>query len=208
MKRLMMCCALSCMLLANAASADLIVDTGQPSVLPSALSVSSSQWLAGEFTLGQAYTVTDVVGWMFEIGTGEGNMTVAIYDDGGDVPDATSELYSQTFYADLPDGPKNACWVGAEGVSWDLGPGTYWAAFEVRTGSTQFYMPCSAPSPLANYANFWPTPSPEWGDLSSPYALGMRVYGDEVVVPVPGAALLGALGLIAAGWRLRKRRTL
>ena len=206
MKRLMMCCALSCMLLANAASADLIVDTGQPSVLPSALSVSSSQWLAGEFTLGQAYTVTDVVGWMFEIGTGEGNMTVAIYDDGGDVPDATSELYSQTFYADLPDGPKNACWVGAEGVSWDLGPGTYWAAFEVRTGSTQFVMPVTAPSPLANYANFMPTLRPEWRDLSSAYALGMRVYGD--VVPVPGAALLGALGLIAAGWRLRKRRTL
>jgi hypothetical protein len=189
------------MLLTHAASAALIVDTGEPPDDSSGWSLDFGQNLAGEFTLGQTFTVTDVVGWMFEVVAGD--MTVAIYGDGGDVPDTSSELYSQTFNADIPDGALNA-WVGAEGVSWDLGPGTYWAAFEVRTGNTWFAMPWPAPSPLDNYAytsaGVW-TNSP---DLNS----GLRVFGDEhFVIPEPGALLLGGIGLGIVGW-LRRRRTL
>ena len=111
MKRIIVICALSCLLLTHAASAALIVDTGEPPEAFMGWTLAGwPAWLAGEFTLSQAYTVTDVVGWMFEVVAGD--MTVAIYGDGGVVPDTSSELYSQTFYADIPDGTFNA-WVGA-----------------------------------------------------------------------------------------------
>jgi hypothetical protein len=200
MKRTIIICALNCMFLANAASAALIIDTGQPPPFGGAV-LSVNQSVAGQFTLSQAYTVTDVVGWMHEWTAG--NMTVAIYGDGGAVPDTSSELYSHTFYADLPTVNTDA-WIGAEGVSWNLGSGTYWAAFEVRTTGADFGMPTPAPSPLANYAYKL---SGVWAGTSD-FDLGIRVYGDETaVIPTPGALLLGSIGVGLVSW-LRRRRTL
>jgi hypothetical protein len=202
MKKIVLFCAMSCLLLPHAASAALIVDTGQPPGSGGAV-LDPTQWLAGEFTLSQTYTVTDVLGWMHEWTAGD--MTVAIYGDGGDVPDTSSELYSQTFYADHPTTGDDA-WIGAEGVSWDLGPGTYWAAFEVRTGNTWFGMPMSAPSPLDYYAY---TSGGIWTNASEAN-LGFRIFGDRlqpIVIPAPGALLLGGFGIAVVGW-LRRRKKL
>jgi hypothetical protein len=89
MKRLLMICVFSCMVLPYAVHADMIIDTGEPPDVDGGAVLDSSQWLAGEFTLTEAYTITDVLGWM-NCDT-PGDVTVVIYGDGGDVPDG-SEL--------------------------------------------------------------------------------------------------------------------
>ena len=197
MKRLLMICVVSCMLLPNVAPADMIIDTGQPPNVMSGYSLDVDQWLAGEFTLTQAYTITDVQGWMFE-GT-SGYVTVAIYGDGGDVPDTGSKLYSDSFVTDITE--YSNAWVGVQGVSWDLDPGTYWVAFEVHNTGTYYGMPYPAPSPLGNHAS---TYLGEWRNDSS-VNFGVKIYGDLSVVPAPGALFLGIIGLGSAGWRLRRR---
>ncbi len=208
--RAVLLCAVSVMFIGGAANADLLVDTGQPSDVNSGATLGTSwigQWLAGEFTLTEAYTITDVVGWMFELTAGE--MTLAIYGDDGDLPDTTSALFSTTFVADLPGenvpgGTANA-WVGGHGLDWDLGPGTYWAAFEVPTGEdTWFALPDDAPSPLAHYAfgaeSGWTVP--QWGDPD----WGLRVYGSaDGVVPEPATMTLLGLGLAGLAFRRRKQ---
>jgi hypothetical protein len=55
--------------------------------------------------------------------------------------------------------------------------------------------------------SLWTTQT--WSLLPSPYPvsadLGFQAAFSTQVVPVPGAALLGAIGLSFAGWRLRRR---
>ncbi|MCA9432219.1 MAG: hypothetical protein KC940_17035, partial [Candidatus Omnitrophica bacterium] len=179
---LVLCMAVVASLSAVPAGATLIVDTGQPPPSFSGGTLYSGQWLAAEFTLSQEYSITGVEGWMWK--NFSGLMTLAIYTDGGSTPG--TELFSTVFTADLPmTGSANAGWVGAHGLNWALGPGTYWAAFEVRTGQTaDFAMPNSPPNPLSGYA--WKG-SGSWNQQFS--TTGWRVYSE---VPEPTTmALLG-----------------
>ena len=197
MKRILMIFVVCCMVLPNPVHADMIIDTGEPPDVDGGTVLDVSQWLAGEFTLTEAYTITDVLGWM-NYDT-PGDVTVVIYGDGGDVPDG-SELYSYTSDLSLvlPSDRHNA-WAGAQGVSWNLGPGTYWAAFEVSEIEPEYAMPTPAPSPLDNYAF---TMDSTWHNEHTDF--GIRIYGVPVV-PVPAAFILGIIGLGSAGLGLRRR---
>ena len=147
----------------------------------------AGQWLAGEFSTSQANTITGVQGW---IGGGSGTATVAIYSDGGNVPG--SELYSAGFTVDT----INNAWYGASGLSWALGAGTYWAAFEVRAGDTlNGWMIGDAPSPLANYSF---TSGGVWNYVSG-VNVGVRV------IPEPDTWFMLLAGLGMVGFAVRNR---
>lgn len=174
---------------AGAAYADLIVDTGDAGQQSFGWTLDAEYWLAGEITLNAAYIITSIQGWMYEVDSGP--LTIALYDDGGMVP-GTNELFSATFIADGPDlipgqAPTNT-WIGTDGLGWQLDPGTYWVAFEVRAGDTWFAMPYPAADPLEHYAGHIPY------DADFISGFGLRVYGTPVV-PEPASLVLVALGL-------------
>ena len=185
---------------ANAAT---IVDTGPgPSSNGISLSLfgpigpSPGQSLAAEFDIGSSTTVTDIEGWMS--GTVfEADGTIAIYSDGGDVPD--TELYAATF---LGTGSTAWSWEGTSGLSWDLAPGSYWVSFEVRSGQTlSTGMVTPSTNPLLNEAI---NNTGEWIGSDS-LELGIRIEGS--VVPIPAAVWLFGSGLLGLIGVARRKKT-
>lgn len=187
----------ACLMFAGNAQAILIVGTGAGSTISGGSSLVSSQWLAGQFSLANPYNVTSVEGWFGA--TTDGTVTAAIYSDNGSgIP--VSELFSQQFLLDNPSISNNT-WDGAFGLSWSLGAGTYWLAFEVRSGDTGAgWMPGGpegAPNPLPDYAHW---NGSLWISQDSSVAYGMRINA----VPIPAAVWLfgsGLLGLIGIARR-------
>ena len=170
-------------------NAAIIVDTGPGPVNVGGVALGDGQSLAGEFTIGQQYTITDVEGWIGDIGFGGSTATVAIYTDGGSIPG--TELFSAGFSVGATD-----AWYGASGLSWLLDAGTYWVSYEVRAGDTlDGYMPGPAPSPLGAYAY---TTNGDW--FSDPLNIGVRISS----VPIPAAAWLFGSALL--GLSVMKRR--
>jgi len=200
------------------AKAAVIVDTGSvsdplnggPILVGNVPGYSYFQWLAGKFTLGQTYTVTDIQGW---ISTGYSNslaskLTLVVYGDGGTVPNKSNELYSGLF--DLPGTTTIAHnWYGVSGLSLTLGPGSYWAAFETRQGYMyDGYMQHPVPNPLSGYAVAYPS-YPNYNSYANAN-FGLKVQGvpgQSPVVPEPATMALFGIGGAAAAFMKRQKRT-
>jgi MYXO-CTERM domain-containing protein len=185
--------------------AALIINTGEPASPPAESFILRNtpagqfQFLAAEFSLTQAYTITGVQGWIAGGGdAGEGGpLTIAIYNDGGEVP-GTTELFATIVSVENP----GAGWVGPGDpgdLDWALGPGTFWVAFEFRSFFATGTMPSPSPSPLGNEA-FQNQDSNGWSEQDS-LNLGVRIFGDPSSpngVPEPSSLLLGLLAFALA----------
>jgi len=194
-----------CLLLSFNVSAAYIVDTGpgRPALL-----LSQEQWLAAEFTLDQAYTITGIEGWLqYFAGTSSSfaPFDISIYADGGDIPDAGNRIFNAIFSTGVP--PQPVDWYGrAGGLSLDLSAGTYWLAFEMdgsRVPPEYGYgdMPPTPTQVLANYAVWNPTTGWVGDDTAT---IAVRIAGSPV--PVPPALPLTATALAAFAWIGRRRK--
>ncbi len=176
------------------AKADTIVDTGNITG-DNPLGLGPSQWLAAEFSISEDYTITDLQGYGDR--TGGGSVTAAIYRDGGALPG--SELYSNQFTVG-----GTAGWYGVDSQNWFLSAGTYWAAFEVRSGDTYNSAFHRADAPLDNEA-YWNGSNWNGSNLS----LAIRIYGTPGAVPEPvpepATMLLFGLGLLGLARVSRKK---
>lgn len=188
------------------AHAAFIVDTG-PGAGPGGACLQNSfpgtvQWLAAEFNVSASSTVNTVQGWIdptSSCNASAGTAHAIIYTDGGEVPG--TELFSQQFTAS----GGGADWFGPSGLNWNLAPGTYWVAFEVRPGDTLAgAMPTPSVNPLANEAVCHDAScfAGLYNELDH-LDIGVRI---TAAVPEPSSALLlvsGVLGL-AAFFRRKK----
>lgn len=197
----------SCLLVAIAPSARAItiVDTGTPTS-GSGVVTSRKEAMAAEFQLPSAARITEVQGFLNSVNAG--NLTMAVYSDGGDAPNA--ELFSTSISLGAPT--STSTWQGASGLAWDLPGGTYWAVFRADA-TAAFGMPTSvagvggvhfggAPNPLGNEARlfnggfsgyYW---SPEPGDALD---FGVRIVGADPTTTVPDTGsnlMLGGIALV------------
>jgi hypothetical protein len=181
--------------------ADIIIDTGAPPPSSTGQLLDPNNWVAGQFVLDQAYTITDVEAWMIELSPG--NMSVAIYGDDGGVPGAA--YFSWNFQADnLIDGPLGAQWQGLHGVNWNLDAGTWWVTFLVnRDSASSFILPFDAPSPLSAYGSY-NNVDDDWSYFES--SNGYRIQGFAQNGPIPEPASMALLGFGLAGLALYQRK--
>ncbi len=173
------------------AHAALLIDTGPGS--GGSMLLDSTQFLAAEFTLNQAYQITSVQGWIHVFTAGAVNYK--IYSDGGVVP-GTTQIYSTQYT--IPASSDN--WYGPSGLTWELSAGTYWLSIEPVSGL--FSSKNTPPSPLSNYAYFNSTLGSTWTEGNS---FGVRIYAEPV--PIPAAVWLlgsGLMGLVLIGRRFKK----
>jgi hypothetical protein len=183
----------------SGAQAAYLVDTGEGDAT-SHPSLTTDQWLAGEFVLDNSSTITDIEGWMFG---NNGIVTIAIRNDGGEIPG--SEIYSQSFDPGLKGPPFTNNWHGISDLNWLLDPGTYWVSFEVRDGSTyNGKMGDNVPNPLLNNA-YTQAGEGTWVPYD-PTAVGIRIQGDVGAVPIPSAIWFLGSGLIGLVGIRRKHR--
>ena len=180
--------------------ASVIVDTGDPTT--PGWGLTKVQWLAGEFTTSQAYSITDISGWIREDG---GTITLALYGDGSGVPGTW--LHSGSFAVPYINGLTNSPygWHGLSGLDWDIPAGTYWAAFEVHAENTYSGgMGGFPPNPLAHdtWANYG-----EWTGIWGTH-IGLKVQDTtgEPVTPEPATMVLFGIGSAAMAFARRKKK--
>lgn len=186
-------------------------------------SYRSANWLSAEFNVAQESTITDIQGWMslrasyipYGQSTYGNTFAIAIYGDGGDVPNVSNRLLYEMFTIDRST-VNVADWRGLSGLSLDLAAGDYWVAFEVPAfvnglaNNTWGIMPNYpvVPNPLNNaaylssyYGNVW--------QASDSTKFGVRILALDppTSVPEPATMLLlglGLVGLVRVSRKLKK----
>jgi hypothetical protein len=209
------------------ARANLLLDTGSGPNTPIGYIVSGPnspygplgvQSLAGEFTTNQVWDIGSIQGWMAafpgDFPPGPVDLNVSIYSNApagpyvyGGSSQPGSALFTAAFQLSLcASAAQFSCpvgWQGANGLSWQLNPGSYWVVFEGSGSDTGWAeMPGGVPAPLENSLFLSGSNQGLWSELY-PGGFGVEISG---VTSVSEPATLALFGLGLAGVGLSRRR--
>lgn len=153
----------------------------------------------------EAFMKLDCVGCL------DGDLTLAIYGNGTNIPDTGAELFAKSFTVNKSSAAAGAdgAWFGLDNMNLSLNTGTYWSAFEVRSG--QAYsggLPFGSINTMQDRAyrdHFVSTDYMPNDELI--YGFGVRASSaaDPVVTPEPISSALFLLGGSAL-WFTRRRK--
>jgi hypothetical protein len=192
--------------LVERAMGEMIVDTGPPPN-PSwhgyaepggpQLLLGLGQWLAGQFTISQAYDIYSMQGYIeshhASVGT-TGQAEVIIFSDNGGLPG--TPLFGSFFQPQpaLPQPEAFWGWQGTSGYSGSLAAGTYWIAFGSAgvTPDGSFWLggmgTTEAPSnPMSLEIAVFNDPSYQW--FLTTNHLEVRIEGTPRSEPLPPPGL-------------------
>lgn len=178
-----------------------VVDTGEGAAV-GGLSLTASQYLAGQFTLDAGHEINALEGWIiYPTISGDLPVDVVVYEDDGGVPDLTREIYFLPTLVPASGLPLSADWHGITiPPSLPLylyGGRPYWLAFELPTAD--FGSGTMPPTPVAEL-DFYAIDSGAGYVANTTSRFGIRV------LPEPGSGVMlvcGVGGLIGVS---RSRR--
>lgn len=183
------------LMLSGVQASSLIVTTGTPAG-PNFV-IGSDIEVGGQFTLGQAYKISDIQFYISGYGHSTPLPTTVCYDTTNTSGDHVPGNPILGFFISGPDDS-----IGWKGANFDMGlhldAGSYWVVIQPML---QGLLPFNAPWSIG-WVGYKPG-ADEWVTTYPGEQIGYQVFG-EVPVP-PGVWLLGSglLGLV--GWRrLRK----
>jgi hypothetical protein len=161
--------------------------SGSTTCSPQPQCAAAFQFLAAQFTLPEAASISSIEAWM--TGNTAGSVAVKIRADLNGLPApiqpplySPSNVYAQTY--SIP-GRFGAGWVAFSNYSAVLAAGTYWVTIEPVAGSGfNSSMPGGAPAPLAKYAYFADGNSgyrtlTDFQNFPNSSKLGIRIAGSK-----------------------------
>ena len=176
----------------------------------------TAQWLAGQFSLSETYTITGLEGYFKPANNSSLVVDIFVYgNSSSDLPNDTALISTSfTLTGGLPEG-----WFGDLGLQESLSAGIYWLAFQTSTKTADMtaLMNYGPPIPASKYALRNAEGSNVWADrgvIPVPGGQGtmaFRINGDPSIapapVPEPATMLLFGTGLVGlAGVRRRKKK--
>jgi hypothetical protein len=204
-------------LLPSVASASLVLDTGTPDGSTGTAVLSSSSWLAAEFTTTTAETITSLAAYLTEgVGQPGDTFTFDVDASGNFLNTRTSSRTilasaTGTFTANGWNANSTSFTLsnGATSNNFTLAAGTYWLALQVASSSATKGLDApeessstngTAPATAFAYAGT----NGQFTENGAP-AIGVQIAGTPVV-PLPASVWLLGSGLLASlGLGVRRR---
>jgi len=193
-------------LLPGVASASFVLDTGTPDGSTGTFVLSSSQWLAAEFTTTSTETITSLAAYLTE-GVGQPGDTFTFDVDTGNFLGVRSSARN---VVESVTGTFTANGWNATTTNFTLAAGTYWLALQVASPTQTRGLDApgepsasngTAPAAAFAYAGV----NGQFTESGAP-SLGLQVTAAPSTVPLPASVWLLGSGLLAGLCMAMRRR--